>query len=211
MSNSPIHGRGLVAAAPITRDEVLWQPHPDFALLNNDQRKVSTYDFISQVDDGVFSRNSSTAWRYNHSCTPNSVIFKRKMIALRDIRAGEEVTYDYGLTEVDHSFQIWCQCNSETCRKLVTNKDFLNVSLVSSDATTVPAYVAKKSNAATPLDRWLYRFYRTTLLTKHRFLPDWQTPLFARRLLLQIMSIGPTASNLSGSNKRSANKRRHPR
>lgn len=190
ITDSAIHGRGLVAVEPIMQGEVLWQPHPDFPLLSAEQQKRdSNYGFISQVDDGVFARNSPTAWLYNHSCTPNSMISNRQMIALRDIRIGEEVTYDYGLTEVDLQFHLWCRCGSEACRKLVTNRDFLDVRLVSSGTTSgttsVPAYVVEKSNAAQPLDRWLYQFFRITLLTKKRLLPAWQTPAWARRIFFQ--------------------------
>jgi hypothetical protein len=41
-------------------------------------------------------------WRFlNHSCEPNAYWTKRTLIALRDIAAWEEITFDYNCTELE--------------------------------------------------------------------------------------------------------------
>jgi uncharacterized protein len=67
---------------------------------------TSRYDI-----DGKTLKN--TARYINHSCDPNceAVVTKRTIwiVALRDIQAGEELSYNYGLT----AKQYRCRCGSK--------------------------------------------------------------------------------------------------
>jgi uncharacterized protein len=69
---------------------------------------TSRYDI-----DGKTLKN--TARYINHSCDPNceAVVTKRTIwiVALRDIQAGEELSYNYGLT----AKQYRCRCGSKNC------------------------------------------------------------------------------------------------
>jgi hypothetical protein len=67
---------------------------------------------------------------FNHSCDPNSgfsgQIF---LVAMRDIAAGEEITFDYGMTVSESVgsnmvFTMNCACNSPLCRKTITEGDW---------------------------------------------------------------------------------------
>jgi len=51
----------------------------------------------------------------NHSCEPNlglqgQIVF----LALRDIRADEEVTFDYAMTD-DAAYEMKCRCGTPSC------------------------------------------------------------------------------------------------
>ena len=66
----------------------------------------------------------------NHSCNPNTKIdFKTfQFVALRDIRKGEEITYNYLTTEYDMSrdgTDFRCHCGSRKCVKHVRGFKFL--------------------------------------------------------------------------------------
>lgn len=73
----------------------------------------------------------------NHSCEPNTWcefrrLGKQELIALRQIRRGEELTYDYSLQAVDsidgrNPWTMRCRCGSRTCRKLIQG-DFFRLS-----------------------------------------------------------------------------------
>ncbi len=53
----------------------------------------------------------------NHSCDPNlGVRGEREFVALRDIETGEELTFDYSITEDERSWSMHCQCGSAACR-----------------------------------------------------------------------------------------------
>jgi uncharacterized protein len=68
---------------------------------------------------------------FNHSCDPNSG-FKGQvfLVAMRDIRAGEEITFDYAMTVSesvgsDMVFRMDCACGSPRCRKTITEQDWM--------------------------------------------------------------------------------------
>jgi hypothetical protein len=54
----------------------------------------------------------------NHSCDPNCGVRKEsELIALREIKAGEEITFDYSSTVGFHSkWEMECKCGSSKCR-----------------------------------------------------------------------------------------------
>jgi uncharacterized protein len=88
--------------------------HPHVLLFTVDDRTV--------IDAGV---NGNEARYINHSCEPNcESVTRGKRIwiyALRDIRAGEELTYDYNLTGDDddaesQAAEYRCRCGSAGCR-----------------------------------------------------------------------------------------------
>ncbi|CAK0769682.1 SET domain-containing protein-lysine N-methyltransferase [Gammaproteobacteria bacterium] len=67
---------------------------------------------------------------FNHSCEPNSG-FKGQIfiVAMRDIKADEEITFDYAMT-ISKSvgsniiFEMDCKCGSPNCRKKITENDW---------------------------------------------------------------------------------------
>lgn len=57
----------------------------------------------------------------NHSCDPNLGMKGKIMFyALRDIKAGEELTFDYSISEEETSWRMKCGCGSKKCRKYMT-------------------------------------------------------------------------------------------
>jgi len=68
----------------------------------------------------------NTARLINHSCDPNceTDIIKGKIyiIALRDIKKGEELTYDYGF-DVDDYEDHPCKCGAKKCVGYIVGED----------------------------------------------------------------------------------------
>jgi uncharacterized protein len=131
---SGVHGKGVFAVQDIAEGEVLieytgeiigWQEaqdrHPHDPLQPN-------HTFYFHVDeDRVIDANhggNSSRW-INHSCAPNCYADERGgrvfITALRNIHAGEELHYDYGLI-VDERYtpklkaEYPCWCGSAQCR-----------------------------------------------------------------------------------------------
>jgi|SRR5687767_420113 SET domain-containing protein len=87
-----------------------------------------THTMLFTVDRKVVidaTRNGNSARWINHSCSPNcesDVVGGRVYIsALRDIRRGEELAYDYGLyLDEPHTraakAEYPCHCGSRRCR-----------------------------------------------------------------------------------------------
>lgn len=61
----------------------------------------------------------------NHSCDPNCGVaitdHVAPLIAIRDISAGEEITFDYSTTMFNETWSIVCQCGTASCRGPIRN------------------------------------------------------------------------------------------
>jgi len=60
----------------------------------------------------------------NHSCEPNAGFSDTiTIVAMRDIEAGEEITWDYAFSQT--LFKAFdCRCNASTCRKVIHQDDW---------------------------------------------------------------------------------------
>jgi hypothetical protein len=65
----------------------------------------------------------------NHSCVPNAGLRFREdgvfLIAIRDIAAGEEISWDYSTTLADDSWTMRCACGAPSCRGTIAAFDTL--------------------------------------------------------------------------------------
>ena len=60
----------------------------------------------------------------NHSCEPNCGIKGEiTFVAIRDIKAGEEITTDYAFID-NEEYSFECTCGTDNCRKVVTGFDW---------------------------------------------------------------------------------------
>ena len=70
------------------------------------------------------SRGGNGTQYINHSCQPNAytrLVYEHIIFfALRDIRAGEEITLDYG--DSYHSDEKRCRCGAPKCRSKINRK-----------------------------------------------------------------------------------------
>jgi SET domain-containing protein len=137
---SPIHGNGVFAAADIPAGTRLIQyrgrlmTHAQSDELYGDETDSGHTFLFSLNDDYVIDANrqgNGARW-INHSCAPNCEAVldedpggnrRRDRVfieSIRDIRRGEELTYNYGIVlEVPHTRamkRIWaCRCGAPQC------------------------------------------------------------------------------------------------
>ena len=124
-------GKGLFAKNNIHKDEIVGikSGHIIYsAQLPKIRRLVGDYDMQIEENFSLSPINKSeiplTALYLNHSCDPNigvdgQIIF----VALRNIKAGEELCYDYAMTTTQH-YMLKCNCRSKYCRKIITGDDW---------------------------------------------------------------------------------------
>ncbi len=80
----------------------------------------------------------------NHSCKPNAGIQgAKKIVALRRIKAGEEVTIDYSITEEDPLWYMNCLCGEPDCRKKIRSIQSLPIAAFKRYLPFVPTYFKK--------------------------------------------------------------------
>ena len=120
--SSAIHAAGCYTMRPIRRGETVCEyDGPRFSKPAADQRyegRSITYLF-SFGEEGTVIDGFGTAMFLNHCCDPNCEteeeggrIFIR---AIRDIAAGEELTYEYNLHDSDDD-DCDCYCGARQCR-----------------------------------------------------------------------------------------------
>jgi len=84
-----------------------------------DNRKaIYLFNINDRYDlDGNFKFN--TARLINHSCNPNCEVFgeglKIWVYAMKDIKKGEELSYDYGFSFDENFREFPCNCRSKNC------------------------------------------------------------------------------------------------
>ncbi|MDR0588369.1 MAG: SET domain-containing protein-lysine N-methyltransferase [Burkholderiales bacterium] len=133
--NSPIHGRGVFAIKDIpkgdaiieytgkkmTWDEALQLPPSD--------PDNPAHTFFFELTDGTIIngglKGNIARW-INHSCKPNAESYEDEdgrvfVMAIKDIKVGDEITYDYKLS-VDGKLtkkekqDYVCRCGAQKCR-----------------------------------------------------------------------------------------------
>jgi len=139
---SGIHGNGVFATQDIAQGETVIEYTGEVISWEEALRRhphdpaQPNHTFYFHIDDehvidGKVHGNSAK-W-INHSCEPNCEADEQEgrvfIKALRDIAAGEELNYDYGLV-IDEPYtpallaEFPCWCGAETCRgTLLAPKD----------------------------------------------------------------------------------------
>jgi hypothetical protein len=97
--------------------------------------------FIAPVSDE--ERELSMLY-LNHSCDPNlGVRGEITFVAMRDVRAGEELTHDWAMTD-DDDYSVACNCGATDCRKTLTGKDWQRPDLQKRYSGYFSSYLAGK-------------------------------------------------------------------
>ena len=91
--------------------------------LNNDPPKCMRDHVVQVAEDEYIYGENGLAELVNHSCEPNCGMPNGiTIVAMRDIKAGEQITWDYAMTEDSDWRMEGCQCGSgiERCRGVIT-------------------------------------------------------------------------------------------
>src|SRR5215471_9883601 len=158
---SEIHGRGLFAIADIARDEIVAVKGGRIIDRKTLREKITPLlgPVEIQIDDDLFiapvtddERELSMLYS-NHSCNANlGMRGEITFVAMRDIRAGEELTHDWATTD-DDDYSVECKCGAPNCRKILTGKDWQRRELQKRYACYFSVYLARKIAAGCHSER----------------------------------------------------------
>lgn len=131
---SGVHGKGVFALTDIARGERIIEYTGEIISWDEALRRhphdpaQPTHTFYFHIDDAhvIDALHGGNASRWiNHSCSPNCKADEQDgrifIVARRAIRAGEELSYDYGLV-IDEPLtpellaDYPCHCGSRNCR-----------------------------------------------------------------------------------------------
>jgi len=132
LRESSIHASGCYTTSPIKKKTFIVEytgPHISKKRAD-DLYENARRTYLFGLDDGrhVVDGTGIAAF-INHSCVPNcetdEVDGQIWIIALRDIKAGEELTYDYNLYDGDDDDRAACRCGARGCRGAMYSEEEL--------------------------------------------------------------------------------------
>ncbi len=134
VGKSKIQGRGVVSTRSIKKGEMICRLQGKEITIKQLIRayKIKLRDTDPlQVADTKYIDLEKPYIYINHSCNPNAAIVRyNDLIAIKNIKAGEEITFDYSANEYqsEQHWQEWpgiwkikCRCGSTKCRKVITD------------------------------------------------------------------------------------------
>ena len=132
--DSLISGKGVFARKKIRAGETICHLTGERCTIDEMLRRVKEGKENGSdplgIEDEIYLDLDEFPRTINHSCDPSAYIRgKNELVAIRDILAGEEVTYDYSTTMNDNKtkinafgFEVWtcaCHCGSKICRGII--------------------------------------------------------------------------------------------
>ncbi len=122
-------GHGVFARQPIPAGErvIVWGGR---VISTQELEQVPEENRCSlvQIEEDLFSLtmgDPEPADMINHSCNPNVGLDGQiVLVAMRDIAAGEEVCFDYAMTDGIPYDEFECVCGAENCRGWITGNDW---------------------------------------------------------------------------------------
>jgi uncharacterized protein len=135
IGSSPIAGRGLFAAEDLAAGTVVLRlggrllGTQELEVLLDMARTDTGAGYVDSMtvyeDRHLVLPSGTTAHWCNHSCDPNLWhLGPYEMAARRPVRAGDELTVDYGTHSGADGFRMRCTCGSPECRRVVTSDDW---------------------------------------------------------------------------------------
>jgi hypothetical protein len=128
-------GHFVVSDTPIESGEtiVIWAG-AEITLVEALALTPKEQDYLLQVDDDCFLLapldELCTADFINHSCEPNCGFSNSvTLVAMRPIRAGEVLTFDYAMCDTNPFVAFDCLCRSASCRGRFTGDDWKDPAL----------------------------------------------------------------------------------
>jgi len=149
---SKIHGHGLFATADIAKDEIVAVKGGHIVDRKTLREKITPKlgPVEIQIGDDLFitpvtdEEHELSMLYSNHSCDANlGVRGEITFVAMRDIRAGEELTHDWATTD-DDDYSVECKCGAPNCRRILTGKDWQCPEVQARYAGYFSAYLARK-------------------------------------------------------------------
>lgn len=119
---SDIHGKGIFAEEGIKRGErIQYIRGAKMKLVVRSKKESNSIKHWIGAGKHSWFNTHGTPFRYiNHSCNANAAITGTKtLVALSNIKKGEEINIDYSMTDADPYMNLICMCGSENCRKYI--------------------------------------------------------------------------------------------
>lgn len=111
------YGKGVFAKEKIKKGELVASFDGRIYSWRSKLWTQDLYDHAIQFEEKRWRDSNGIARLINHSCDANCGIKNLfDIVALREIKVGEEITWDYEMTEDHPWWRMKCKCKSKDCR-----------------------------------------------------------------------------------------------
>lgn len=115
-----LYGKGVFAKLPIKKGEVIAVFDGKIYSWRSSLWTEDLYNHCIQFEEKRWRDSLGFARYINHSCRPNAGIKELfQVVAMKNIALGEEVFWDYEMTEDHPYWRMECKCGHKTCRGLI--------------------------------------------------------------------------------------------
>lgn len=143
-------GKGVFATRPFARGALL-AVYGGIIISGADLERLTAEErvYTLQVDDDLHQLTPldriAGADYINHSCEPNAGLFgTTSLIALRAIQTGEEICFDYAMSDLNVYLDFACRCGKPKCRKLIQPDDWRRSELQRRYRTAFSPYLRRR-------------------------------------------------------------------
>ena len=124
------NGKAVFANKDFIKDEFIIKFRGKFYTSKDKVRGLTAKNnHFLQIDKDLYLGPTRTLDNYiNHSCNSNSglkISDKVLLFAIRNIKKGEEITFDYSTTMDADGWEMDCMCESKNCRKRIRDFKYL--------------------------------------------------------------------------------------
>lgn len=118
--------KAVFADADIKRGEEIYRLTGSYLTLAQSNALGRNKNHTLQVGKNKYLYPDAPGKYIRHSCNPNcGITAGMQLVALRDIKAGEELNFDYSTTMLERSWIMRCECGQPQCRGLIKDFDTL--------------------------------------------------------------------------------------
>jgi SET domain-containing protein len=148
MRQTPGKGSGSFAITKINKGEVVTSfggfVVDEVELKNHSEDRVAR---SLQLDENTYLLSGfkpEPGDMLNHACEPNCGAFgTSSVISLSDIAIGEELTFDYAMTDSSEYDHFDCACGKSNCRGNITGKDWQNTEIQKNYNNYFSSFISK--------------------------------------------------------------------
>lgn len=120
--------KGVFCIAPIVKGDIVSVWGGEIQTRAQVEAMPEKYQhYATQVEKDFYlgGMSNDDADYFNHSCEPNvGMQGQIVLVAMRDIAPGEQVCFDYAMTDGSDYDEFECRCGALSCRKFVRGSDW---------------------------------------------------------------------------------------
>ncbi len=145
VGKSKIHNKGIFAGSNIKKGEIVFIIKGKLVKFFVHNKKDALYgpNWVG-ISKNIWIDPNKPSKYLNHSCNPSCGIKgKVNVVALKDLKKGDEILIDYSIIEEEKLWYMNCNCGNKNCRGKVKSIIHLPIKTYKKYLPYVPNYFKK--------------------------------------------------------------------